>query len=242
MEAMGNAKPTRLRVWAIAASCLVLGLPMLAFFLQIYAKRTEERRWEEMRLWCERAAQVAATRDSKRPVLRGEALEGNAWEDYDKAIASLGSTKLNPAESFFFKSPDADRAKTLEVVRSHATALEALRRGASRGSASRKPEWERPSGSSANKPYLLALLAACKSRFLVEEGHPLEAMELLLAGAQYATDLARNSGDLDALNAQSVLSIVLGEMRWLLEPGILGREDQAELARHLKLLDERFPT
>jgi len=242
MEAMGIAKPTRLRVWAIAVSCLILGLPVLAFFLQIYVKTTEERRWEEMRRWCEQAAQEATTRDSKRPILRGDPLEGNAWVDYEAATASLGSTRLNPAEGFFYKYPNADRAKTLELVELHATALEALHRGASRARASRTPEWEDPSRSSGNKPYLLALLACCKSRFLVEDGHAPEAMDLLLAAAQYGADLARHSGDSDAVHGQSILSIVLSEMRGLLAPGILGRQDCAELARMLELLDERFPT
>lgn len=236
MKTMGRAK-------SLVIVALLIGLPLAAFSLYLLIKSAERRRWHEMRVWCEQVAQEARARDPRRPVLRGVPVEGNAWDDYHAALASLGaSTKdLHLAADYFYDRPKASVEKTRATVELHAGAFQALRRGVSRSFAERKVDWENPSDTVPGKLNLFAILAGCKARFLMEDGRGREAMELLLDTAQYGEDAALNGTVIDGLMGIAVLSTVMEELKRFLAPGRLSREDCRELARVLELLDQGFP-
>jgi hypothetical protein len=239
---MSDEKRSRFPALAFVLSGFLVGIPLSVFGLHLYIKALEERRWAEMRSYCEQVAREVRGRDSKRPVLRGEAVPGNAWEDYEKALASLPSWKvLAPVTEFVEQRPKVDRAKALQLVELHVPALEALRRGASRSHSDRKTNWEQQPDTVNTRPNHLATLAAGRARFLTEDGRPREAMELLLDAAQLGEDCARNGTVIDGLIGLSVLHIVQDELKELLSNKALSREDCQELARELELLDGTFP-
>lgn len=140
---MAGAKSGRFPVWAIVVLSLLIAVPILALSLRLHIKSAESSRWDEMRRWCEDVARETRARDPRRPVLRGDAIEGNAWDDYEAALGAFASTKdLNVAADYFYERSNADPAKVRAIVQLHAPALQALRRGASRSCAQRKVEWE----------------------------------------------------------------------------------------------------
>jgi hypothetical protein len=238
MEQMADAKRTRFPVWAGIVLSVALGLPLAVVALHLYIKSAETRRWEEMRTWCRKVAQEVRARDSRRPVLRGEAVPGNAWDDYAKGLALLKPLKdLRVVNDFYDQSPEADRAKARAMVELHAAAIQSLLCGAARSDARRISDWENYSNEYDWRLHRYSTLAACQARFLVEDGHPHEAMELLLDTAQYGEDLAGSDGFIGLY----VLSVVQSEIKGLLSPGKLSREDCRELARELELLDKSFP-
>jgi hypothetical protein len=170
MEQMADEKRVRFPRWAMVIAILLIALPGLVYCLHLYIHALEERRWAEMRRWCEEAAREIRARDSKRPVLRGEALPGNAWDDYREGLASLPNWKvLSPVAEFVNQSPKADRAKALGLVELHAPALQALRRGASRSHSDRNPDWENQKDLWSSRHSNFTALAAGRARFLAEE-------------------------------------------------------------------------
>ena len=242
MEQMAVEKRARFPVWAFVVSSLLVGLPLLVFLLHLYIRSAEDRGWDNMRTWCEKVARETRARDSRRPVLRGEALPGNAWDDYREGLASLPSWKvLVPVTEFVNQSAKADRAKALGLVELHAPALQALRRGASRSHSDRNPDWENQKDLVSSRPGHFTTLAAGRARFLAEGGHPREAMELLLDAAQYGEDCARNGSVMEGLIGIAALSNAQDELKRLISTKGLTREDCQELARELELLDRSFP-
>ncbi len=239
---MAEEKRPRFPVRAFVLSGILIGIPLGAFGLYLYIKAAEERRWAEMRSYCEQVAREVRARDPRRPVLRGKAVLGNAWDEYQVGLASLPESKaLLPVTEFLEQRAEADRAKALQLVELYAPALEALRRGASRSHSDRKTDWESQPDHWNPRPNHVAKLAAARARFLSESGRPREAMELLLDAAQLGEDCARNGGVIDGMVGVSVLSIAQDELKRLLSARTLCREDLQELSRELKLLDRSFP-
>ena len=50
-----------------------------------------ERRWDAMKTHWQTLLEEARRRGESRPPLRGEALDGNAWDDYAVALAEVRS-------------------------------------------------------------------------------------------------------------------------------------------------------
>jgi hypothetical protein len=197
---MEVARAKRVPIWVFVLSGLLIGIPLLLFAVHQIIRSLETRRWAEMRRWCEDVAKEVRSRDSRRPVLRGVALDGNAWDDYRIALDTLGSKlDMSPITNVLWRTPSADRAKARAFLDRYAPALQALRSGASRSHAQLRTDWENGSDNANSKINHLALLAACQARVLAEEGQRREAMELLLDAAQYAEDTAFNGSFIDGL-------------------------------------------
>src|SRR5436190_13740636 len=234
------SKPAYRQVLILSA--FLIGIPLALLFVYLRIRSAEARQWEEMRRWCEDVANEVRARDSRRPVLRGVAEEGNAWDEYRVALNLVGfKVDITPVASFLWHNPEADPAKARAVVERYAAAFEALRRGASRSRAQRRTNWEPQSEKLGSHINYLALLAACRSRFLAEDGRPREAMELLLDTVQYGEDAALNGTWTDGLGAMGQISIAMDELKDLLMPKRMTREGYQELERELALLDQGFP-
>jgi hypothetical protein len=230
------------RTWAIVASGLLVAAAVTAVAFYSYVQSAERRRWDEMRQWCEKTAREVRARDPRRPVLRGQPLEGNAWDDYQAAFAAIAPAKdLREASDLLYDSPKADAARVRALVQQHASALQLLRRGASRSTARRDVDWENSSNDSFIISDRLVSLAVCHARFLFEEGRIREAMEALLDAGQFAEDSARDGTDTDGLLGLALLAYVQNAGMRFLTSGRLGREDCREMARDFEVLDRGFP-
>ena len=239
MQSMETQAPRRIPVWAILLSGFLIGIPGSLLFIPWL----ETRRWADMRRWCEDVAREVNARDSRRPVLRGVVVQGNAWDEYRRALHWLGpvSQDLPNVVEFLNRRSSGDRSKARAFVERHVPALEALRRGASRSHARLYTDCADRSETLGSYPNYLALLAACQARFLEEEGRPQEAMELLLDTAQFAEDGALNGTILDAWSAIGFLSTVLDELKECVSRERMTAEAYREMSRELELLDQGFP-
>jgi len=238
--------PIRKRVstWKIVA--IILGsLVLLLLVFCIWLSGVGRRRWAAMEVRVREMLAEARARDSARPALRGTAVPGSAWLDYELAIQEAVKFKgsVSALGEYVSRGPKADRAKVEAVLRDHPAALEHLRRGAARSHGQYPYKWE--DGFSQPIPGLLssqnlANLAACRSRFLVEEGKPREAAELLLDTCLFAHDLGSNGVLIAEMIAVAIYSISFDELRDLILSGRLSPEDLAEVGRELELLDRFF--
>jgi hypothetical protein len=124
-------------------SAFLIGIPLALLVVYLRLRSAEARGWDEMRRWCEDVGNEVCARDSRRPVLRGVAEEGNAWDEYRAALNLVGfNVDISPVTSFLWHNQNADPAKARAVVERYAAAFEALRRGASRSRALRRTHWD----------------------------------------------------------------------------------------------------
>jgi len=235
---VSDRRKTVRTILMVAAVAVLLIPPTIYFFV----KSAEERAWSEMRRWCDQTAADLRSRPAERPVLRGTAVPGNAWDDYEEGLRSLPSQQaLYPAGDYSQNLSDSAVDKVADLLQRHGSSIEALRRGAGRSYARRPMEWEHPPDRAFGRTQLYASLATCRARFLVEEGRPREAMDLLLDVAQYGEDAALNGSIMDGIVGVAILSIPQDELQRMLVAGSLGRDDCRELVRTLELLDRGFP-
>jgi hypothetical protein len=181
------------------------------------------------------AIDEARARDPRRPVMRGEAVPGRAWAEYEQGLAAVRGVAVDDVNRWL-EGAAADRAKAGAILAANEKALGFLRAGARKAEGGYPIQWER--GASASVPALidvrnLTTLAVGQARVLVEAGKPREAAELLLDAAQFGADLGQNAILLTELTALSVLCQVFDGLRRL--------PPDPEVGKALAVLDATFP-
>lgn len=235
--------PRRTSGWKVLGLiCAALGVIALVYALYIHA--VARRRWTEMEASVQVLRVACDANNLPRPVLRGTAVPGYAWDDYTPALNTMKGVPSAVLGNFVSRSPQADRAKVEAVIASHGAALDGLRKGAARADGIFRVKWE--DGFSADIPGLLQSqnlinLTVCRSRFLAEEGKHREAAELLLDGGQFARDLGYNQLLISEMISIAIYALVFDELRDLILSGKLGPDDLSQVGRELGLLDESFP-
>ena len=230
----------RLPSGKVLLALIPISLALLAVVLKLWVDAVEARRWEGMRAQLTEMAQEARARVGSRPVLRGQAIPGNGWDDYAAAMPSLKGVYWTTIGDFLSRSPKADRGRIQAWIAQHAGTLAALRRGATRTAGQAVVEWENHPGmlSSSN---VMAALARCEARFLLESGKPREAAELLLDAAQYAGDIMRNNTPVEGYVGAAILTYLLEDLQADLLSSSLNSEELLDIARQLDLLDRGVP-
>ncbi len=237
-------KRRRVSAWKILA-ILAGSLVVLVIVVVLWIRSVGERRWAAMERSVRELHAETIARDASRPVLRGVAVAGNAWDDYAIALKEIEKLKGDTAlGEFVSRGPKADRAKVEGLLAVHAAALEPLCRGAARSHGQYPIVWQE--GFAANVPGLLqsqrlANLAVCRSRFLVEEGKLREAAELLLDTCQFGRDLGFNRVLITEMIALAIYGLALDELRDLILSGKLSREELLAVAGELERVDRSFP-
>src|SRR5688500_3118349 len=224
-------RATALKVSGVVFGAMIItSLGLLALF-----HLTVERRWQSME------QRVLAPRDeadhgpAQRPAFRGRPAPGDAREDYKAAIGA--------AESFSFSDyrpdsmplnsegangplPEPDFQRTLEPV------IAALKRGAARETFQRALGLDlRPGEEEHDYNYDVVRIAACRARYLGQQGRRREAAELLLDACRFGTDIGEPHLLLPPLTSLSDL---------IQEEGLL-QGDAAGIARELVLLEAELP-
>lgn len=233
----------RLSNWTVAgiiAGLLVLIVGATTLMIRSEGNRAYAAMGERTR---ELIAEIRA-RPTTRPVLRGTAEPGNAWTDYEAAIAMAKSVGVDRQVllAFIVRSKNADEAAAIKQVAMHQPSLDLLRRGVRRAEASFPYEWER--GHAVVVPSLigmqeLGMLATAQARLLRNSGRLKESAELLLDLAQFAGDGRRNGVLVSDMIGIAVLSGVVDELRDLIAsspPDLL-----AQIDRELAQLDRDWP-
>jgi len=235
--------PRRLATWKILGIvAAVLAVVLLATLLWIRSVTAD--RWA--RLEAELKVQAAAerARDAHRPVLRGTAVPGNAWDDYRLVVAELqklpGKGKLSELVQ---RAPNADPSAGVAALAQGGRALDLLARGASKESSRLGFDWEK--GTSAGLPGLgdmnaAVSLAVLKARALADEGRGRDAAAVLLDAAQFGRDVADDGPLIMGMIGMAMLMQAMDGIRELMPTA--NAETLADLERGLSVLDGGTPT
>ena len=157
-------KRRKVWIWVVSTP-----LALVVAFV-VWIKVVESRRWAEFEARLPGLLAEAKGRDPRRPVLRGEAVPGNAWSDYMEGVALLGEAKGSDLADYVKRMPKADRAKAEAMVQANGKALELLRAGARRAEGAYPLEIEKGVDAYLTnlRGRILVDLAVCKARFLLE--------------------------------------------------------------------------
>src|SRR6185436_7044793 len=99
----------------------ILGLILLALALPVIALGLSvpilvQRRWERMQAECRTQEAELRARDPRRPVLRGEAVQGDAWEVYARAFKQLLAAGIPYQDFDYIDHPELIDSESLQVV------------------------------------------------------------------------------------------------------------------------------
>lgn len=230
--------------WKIAG--IVIGVILLSCIaLAMWASSAASARFDRIRAKGRaRLAEVKA-QDPRRPVLRGSAEKGNAWDDYSAAVAEL--KKFADAKKFHDlvqRTPKAEPEVAKAALAAHGAAIDLLRRGAGRDSSRYPYDWDK--GINMTLPALvdnqmLSNFAILKARALAEEGKGRDAVGVLLDDCQFGRDLASDGVLLSEMSGIAILGSAVTELRDLLASGRLDKPALEDLARGMEILDGSFP-
>ncbi len=199
--------------------------------------------WAAMEQEIDRLLAEAQSRPAERPVLRGPALPGRAWEKYDQAFSQLDLPNQIRRR---LENPDLQSQDMLEnqewkeqCLRALAPAVEPFREGLSRANGQRYRNWQ---GPEQRKSSSLVPLGQAQAMGLAKGGDAREAARWLLDLIQFCGDFGRNGSLEDAQEAGMRRGPVLADLKKLILSGALGQAGHAELARELELADLAFPS
>jgi hypothetical protein len=225
----------------------VLGLAVWGTVLLV--RSLVDRGWKQMEAASDVIRKEVEARPKERPVLRGVALPGNAWDDYGPAVASFGQIDWwkpgwKDIQHYNGDAKDVDPLQVEEMISTHRFVFEALERGARRRCGAYPYAWEegdfrKEPGSTGTSA--VRNLALARARLLREEGHVREAVEALLDLAQFGRDLAQAAPSWNRLDGQSVLRDALEEFRLCLEQDQVDRELLKQLGSALEVLEGSLP-
>ena len=231
-------------IWIVGMAAVVVAFLTAVLLIPVSAGRLEAMRSRVTKLKDE-----ARSRNVSRPVMRGEAKPGNAWDEYNIALNESLDFKEDPNATnlaqFNERNATADRAMVERLLAAHPGVIDHLRRGAQRSDGQYPYQWER--GPQAALPSLLASrrmteLAVAQARIWEESGRQKDAADLLLDASQFASDLATNGTLLSSLAGISAYSLTLDGLKNLVLSGKLSRQQLETLAKELEIADRNFPT
>ena len=230
-------------IWIIAVAVLTVIL-----LLAVLVMPMDNARWNGMRNRVATLKQEARSRNVSRPVLRGKATPGNAWDEYNVAISLAltvreGTNADYLLHSFLAGDARADRAIVERLIAANPGVIDHLRLGAQRSNGQYPYQWD--DGPAAELPSLLgsrrtSQLSIAQAR-VWEETRPQDASDLLLDTSQFASDLATNGPLLSSLVGLAVYQATLDELKNLVLSGKLTRQQLANLAKELESADRNFP-
>lgn len=233
-----------MKAWKLVG--IVLGVIVLSIVaLVIWASAAGSRKFARMQERSKAHLAEVKAADMRRPVLRGMAEAGNAWDDYFLAQAELKKfAKRTKLGEIVERSPKADPEVAKEALAAHGSAIDLLRRGAGRATSRYPYEWEK--GMNMPMPGFLdtqatANLAALRARALVEEGKAREAVGLLLDVCQYGRDLGGDGLMISYMIGMAILNTGLREARDQFVSGKLDKAALEDLAAGLETLDGSLP-
>jgi hypothetical protein len=209
-----------------------------------WAGRVQTRRWADMERRIEEIQGWKKSLPSARPVLRGEPLAGNAWDDYLPAIAGARSAPgRDKLYQFLQRDGKVDRDDVDAIVEDARAHVARLRIGARRAEGRKVFVKGDLQSTNSSVPYAgyLVNFALSRVRLLTERQESRPAMELALDVCQFARDLGSLGGRSNEASACGYLDSALGALRDLIWSGQLSKEDCAELSRELEILDRSFP-
>ncbi|HLY09471.1 MAG TPA: hypothetical protein VKW04_09235 [Planctomycetota bacterium] len=245
---MDHVPPQRRRRKVLRLAACGMTLIGLGFWTWLHGRET--RSWELMERRLREIDGQIAQLNGRRPVLRGDPVPGDAWEDYNRAIERVrgfeGRVQLWKCVQ---RDPTADRSAARRILVERAEALEWMRKGTRREDVHRTGLHVGEGtadgffqGSDTRTTGLVALeaLADCQAFLLAEEGRDGEAAELWLDLAQYSNDLWRE-GALEPgyFSVQALKAACQGLSELLSRPG-LSEGELRRIDQELAVLEDGY--
>ena len=229
--------------WKILAVVLGAFASILAVGA-IWIGRVADRRIEQMQ------KEIAALREEINegsPVRLprcGEALEGNAWDDYNKAFAAIPRPTMKSINDAYNARVMLEPKKLAELLAPGEAAADDFRKGTRRRQGAYPIVWE--DGFTGKSPSMfdcqtLGNFAALRARHLMDEAKPREAAEVMLDTCRFAQDLATNTFMIFHWIAGGIRQVALDELRSILKSKDLSREDLLAIARELDQAAREWP-
>ncbi len=228
-------------------SHIVLGGALLLAAAATLRLTTANTAWEEMLATGSRLEQSIADRETVRPVLYGEAIEGLAFDEYAQIEELLSETSLDDwiavVRARQHGEPEAKKLRD-SLIDEHYEVLAALDRGARCTDARFPIEWDRelpcevPTLMRTRTAVNIAVLAAERD---LEEGHPELASEKLMSAMQLGRDIAESPILLN--ECIGVALLVIASKEALIDNGLIECFPSSELsriARAMETLDRRL--
>ena len=225
----------RIAPWKWAAS--LLGVLLLAWAVAAVTLHfIAESRWATMKADWKSLLEEVRTHGQSRAPLRGDPIEGNAWDDYAVALAevrSLYDLESQAAPRYLQEAPQSNRKLVERVLARHPSMIESVRRAALRSRVNLTLDWKEGALTlpSRHGSATVAPLAVCRSRFFAEEGRPGDAAQLLVETCRFAADIDHVEN----------MELPFDELREMLRSGVLKGEDLTRLDKDLELLDLEYP-
>lgn len=240
-----NAMPRRVSPWKILG---IVGAIVVIFAvsLWLWVQSSIDRKWVAMEHSVAQLMAEARLRDSKRPIIQGPALAGNAWDDYQTATNDFrrlaSSFPLHWFGMYLEGNLVAEPKKVSATLDLLEPVFERLRSGSHRAECQKPYDWAKPDSipSESLVSQWLAAAAACKARELAESSNSREAVELLLATGQFAHDVGVNGFLITEAVGMSCYAYSLDEIHRLLVAGKFSHEQLLQLDAGLAILDQSF--
>jgi hypothetical protein len=238
-----NPAPRRRLGWKILGG-IVAALAGVAGGVAIWTSIVADRRVAAMVNELGALRKEIEKRDPTHPPLRGEPLEGNAWEDYPQAFAALPGVSRDNLRKLYVEKSILSVYRNAAMIDGGELAFVHLRRGTRRRHGAYPYVWEEgvtltvPSSDHCSS---LAYLAALRSRSMLAQGRAREAAELMLDTLRFSEDLGTGAPIMLQWTSHVVGAIGLDELKAILASPALGREDLLSIERQLELLVRARP-
>lgn len=224
-------RPLRFLLGALAI--LTLGVWAWVWSLERELRGKVERRVAELE-------NGLRTRNPARPLLSGDPLPGDAWEDYVQALDALAPLSSAARYNLYERKTPLTAAEEATV----ATVLAAVRQGSRRGEARLfldfVPTVDRSIGPAPrhNQTGSAGTLVGREARRRFEAGQPREGTELLIAALQLGRDAAAHPDWMGWRCGSGILSGCLRDAQAAFQAGLVPAEDAAAIERALGGLDD----
>jgi len=241
---MTETPKRRGRAWKILGVVVGVIVACVAGLL-LWVNAVAGRKFDEIDRRSKAMAAEWRARDAGRPVLRGAAEPGNAWDDYNPCLSEIKKTKdISRLGSLVVRDPKGDPEFGKAMLATHVKALELLRQGAGRATSRYAYAWEQ--GSNMQMPAFstaqnLANLAVLQARALAEAGKPKEAAALLLDLCQFGRDFGDDGVLISEMIGSALLQLALAEARDLMSANLLDADSLRDLEAGLAVLETSFP-
>lgn len=236
------------RVSGLKISGVTIGVLALGALVGVYwIKTVAERKRGELDRELKATIVDFRARPGARTVFAGTPQPGNAWDDYDAALAEYQQISvrvmirrdiLDPRRE---DKPDGAHAQLPKFV----SPIARLRRGARRAESKKDYAWElgnampTPSFTLCNDLSSFALLEA---RTLSKDGKIGEAVEEILDVMQFGRDFANDGPFLSYIVGMGISTMALGEAKELVESGKLDPASSEALERGLRAMSTELPS
>jgi len=233
-------------VWRVLLLVLAV-LTVMGGVVVVRVRTSTERQWAMMQSRIDDLKAAQRARTFERPVLLGEALPGNAWEDYTAAVQSA----VRRQYSYYFlgyvrgDSPKDPLSKASLAAGSFLGALEQLQRGARRARSEPKLGYFKAMNPRMSEDvgfHILPWVGMIHARALLEEGHPGDAVEVWLDLLQVGRDMTDATNQRTEAAALYWLDYLTLEIRRALMSNRVPVEASQMLDRGLEILDGHWPS